>query len=74
MFFLCIHSLFCIRCEIYNSAHVTTGIIEAAHIEWPQLYGGIYRIFIGSTCNVLLSSPELIEVGSFKDNPQTEIV
>ena len=37
-------------------------LLETMQIKWPAKYGEIYRVFIGSTCNVCITSPELLEV------------
>jgi hypothetical protein len=38
------------------------GSLETLHITWPQKYGEIHRWFIGSQCNISISSPELVQV------------
>merc|ERR1712071_606672 len=36
-------------------------ILETMQIKWPEKYGEIYRVFIGSTCHICITSPELLE-------------
>lgn len=35
---------------------------------WPNKYGEIYCTYIGSLCNVNISSPELAEVNEYFEN------
>lgn len=32
------------------------------HIDWPLAYGEIFVTYIGSVCNVNITSPELMKV------------
>ncbi|KAI9563270.1 hypothetical protein GHT06_010728 [Daphnia sinensis] len=49
---------------IGNTFQIAGGLEDLLHIfqeKWPQQYGGIYRLFIGSHCYVPISSPEIME-------------
>ena len=47
------------NCSVINSYLV---MLHTLLEKWPEMYGEIYRFFIGSRSVVVLSAPELAEV------------
>lgn len=38
------------------------GVLQLMHVDWPLAYGEIFVTYIGSVCNVNITSPELMKV------------